>query len=105
MRMACGRFVAGVAGPRARRRDRRSGCRHGRPDDRRPAPSGTMDHGRVARPRRAIAITEPSYWVSEIIHGTWSARYELPLQLSNASELVAAAALWWPKPILVELTY
>jgi len=52
-----------------------------------------------------IAITEPSYWVSEIIHGTWSARYDLPLQLSNASELVAAAALWWPKPILVELTY
>src|SRR5438270_118940 len=53
MRMACGRFVAGVADPRARRRDRRSGCRHGRPDDRRPAPPGTMDHGRVARPRRA----------------------------------------------------
>ena len=52
-----------------------------------------------------IAIAEPSYWLSEVIHGTWSARYDLPLQLSNASELVAAAALWWPKPILVELTY
>ena len=52
-----------------------------------------------------IAGAEPSYWVSEVMHGTWSARYDLPLQLSNASELIAAAALWWPKPILVELTY
>jgi len=52
-----------------------------------------------------IVIAEPSYWVTEVMNGTWSARYDLPLQLSNASELVAAAALWWPKPILVELTY
>jgi len=52
-----------------------------------------------------IAGAEPSYWVSEIMHGTWSVRYDLPLQLSNASELVAAAALWWPKAVLVELTY
>jgi hypothetical integral membrane protein (TIGR02206 family) len=52
-----------------------------------------------------IVIAEPSYWVTEVMNGTWSSRYDLPLQLSNASELVAAAALWWPKPILVELTY
>jgi hypothetical integral membrane protein (TIGR02206 family) len=52
-----------------------------------------------------IVIAEPSYWVTQVMNGTWSARYDLPLQLSNASELVAAAALWWPKPILVELTY
>lgn len=52
-----------------------------------------------------IAFTEPSYWVQEAIHGTWSAQYDLPLQLSNASEFVSAAALWWRKPFLVELTY
>jgi hypothetical integral membrane protein (TIGR02206 family) len=52
-----------------------------------------------------IVVAEPSYWVTQISNGTWAARYDLPLQLSNASELVAAAALWWPKPILVELTY
>src|SRR5207244_5636331 len=52
-----------------------------------------------------IILAEPSYWVTEVVNGTWSARYDLPLQLSNASELVAAAALWWPRPILVELTY
>lgn len=52
-----------------------------------------------------IAVTEPSYWVQQVIHGTWSARYDLPLQLSNASEFVSAAALWWRTPFLVELTY
>jgi hypothetical integral membrane protein (TIGR02206 family) len=52
-----------------------------------------------------IVVAEPSYWVTEIMNGTWSSRYDLPLQLSNASELVAGAALWWPRPVLVELTY
>lgn len=52
-----------------------------------------------------IVLTEPSYWVQEVMHGTWSTRYDLPLQLSNASEFVSAAALWWRTPFLVELTY
>ena len=52
-----------------------------------------------------IALTEPSYWVQQIINHSWSVRYDLPLQLSNASELVSAAALWWRTPFLVELTY
>lgn len=52
-----------------------------------------------------IALTEPSYWIQQVIHGTWSARYDLPLQLSNAAEFVSAAALWWRTPFLVELTY
>lgn len=52
-----------------------------------------------------IALTEPSYWVQQIANHSWSARYDLPLQLSNASEFVAAAALWWRTPFLVELTY
>ena len=52
-----------------------------------------------------ILLTEPSYWLQQVIHHTWSARYDLPLQLSNASEFVSAAALWWRTPFLVELTY
>lgn len=52
-----------------------------------------------------IVLTEPSYWVQQIANHSWSARYDLPLQLSNASEFVAAAALWWRTPFLVELTY
>jgi hypothetical integral membrane protein (TIGR02206 family) len=52
-----------------------------------------------------IALTEPSYWVQQIVNHSWSPRYDLPLQLSNASEFVSAAALWWRRPFLVELTY
>lgn len=52
-----------------------------------------------------IVLTEPSYWIQQILHHSWSARYDLPLQLSNASEFISAAALWWRTPFLVELTY
>jgi hypothetical integral membrane protein (TIGR02206 family) len=52
-----------------------------------------------------IVVTEPSFWVQQILNHSWSPRYDLPLQLSNASEFVSAAALWWRTPFLVELTY
>lgn len=52
-----------------------------------------------------IVVTEPSYWVQQIMNHTWDARYDLPLQLSNAAEVVSAAALWFRTPFLVELTY
>jgi len=52
-----------------------------------------------------IALTEPSYWVQQIVRGAWSANSDLPLQLSNAAEFASAAALWWRRPFLVELTY
>lgn len=52
-----------------------------------------------------IVLTEPSYWVQQILNHEWSAKYDLPLHLSNASEFVSAAALWWRTPFLVELTY
>ena len=35
----------------------------------------------------------------------WSPRTSLPLALCDVAALVAAAACWWPRPILVELTY
>ena len=37
--------------------------------------------------------------------GEWSARVNLPFQLSDAVTLVSVAALWWPRPLLVELVY
>ena len=37
--------------------------------------------------------------------GEWSARVNLPFQLSDAVTLVTVAALWRPRPLLVELTY
>ena len=37
--------------------------------------------------------------------GLWSARVNLPFQLSDAVTLVSVAALWRPRPALVELVY
>ena len=37
--------------------------------------------------------------------GEWSARVNLPFQLSDAVTLVSVAALWRPRPLLTELVY
>ena len=37
--------------------------------------------------------------------GEWSARVNLPFQLSDAVTLVSVLALWRPRPLLVELVY
>lgn len=52
-----------------------------------------------------VALAEPAYWVRHALNHTWSAGVDLPFQLSNVAEFVAAAALWWRTPFLVELTY
>lgn len=52
-----------------------------------------------------VLLAEPSYWIRHAVNHTWSAGVDLPFQLSNAAEFVAAAALWWRTPVLVELTY
>jgi hypothetical integral membrane protein (TIGR02206 family) len=44
-------------------------------------------------------------YVTDVIRGTWSIRFTLPLQLTDAISLTAIAALWTRRPLLVELTY
>ena len=39
------------------------------------------------------------------LRGEWSVEVNLPFQLTDAVTLVAAAALWRPAPLLIELTY
>jgi uncharacterized membrane protein YwaF len=46
-----------------------------------------------------------SFVVSKLVAGTWSPRTDLPFALCDIAILVAAAACWWQKPLLVELTY
>ena len=46
-----------------------------------------------------------SYVAATIAHGQFSWSTSLPLALCNVAVLVAAAACWWPVPLLVELTY
>jgi hypothetical integral membrane protein (TIGR02206 family) len=59
---------------------------------------------------RALALVILAAFVAEQIiyaaRGDWSARVNLPLQLSDAVTLVAIAALWRPRPgMLTELTW
>jgi hypothetical integral membrane protein (TIGR02206 family) len=52
-----------------------------------------------------ILANEAAWWVWLGAHGTWSLSYALPLQLCDVAAVVSAAALWFRKPLLVELTY
>lgn len=57
-------------------------------------------------PARLIALVlvcdAISFVVSELVAGTWSPKTDLPFALCDAAVLVAAAACWWRKPLLVE---
>jgi hypothetical integral membrane protein (TIGR02206 family) len=52
-----------------------------------------------------LLLTEPAYWMEQVIRNAWSAQTDLPFQLSDAAVFVGAAALWWRTRLLVELTY
>jgi hypothetical integral membrane protein (TIGR02206 family) len=52
-----------------------------------------------------IVVNEAGWWVWLGFQHTWSASYALPLQLCDVVAFVAAAALWFRQPLLVELTY
>ena len=52
-----------------------------------------------------ILVNEGAWWVWLGAHGTWSLSYALPLQLCDVAAVVSAAALWFQKQLLVELTY
>ena len=52
-----------------------------------------------------IAIAWAGEYMTDVIRGTWSIRFTLPLQLTDAVSLTAIAALWTRRPLLVELTY
>ena len=44
-------------------------------------------------------------YVADAVRGTWSVKYNLPLQLTDAVSLAAALALITRRPLLVELAY
>ncbi len=58
---------------------------------------------------RALALVILAGWageyVADAVQGTWSVKYTLPLQLTDAVSAVAILALWTRRPALVELTY
>jgi hypothetical integral membrane protein (TIGR02206 family) len=58
---------------------------------------------------RALALIILAGWIGEqvadVAEGIWSAKFTLPLQLTDVVSLTAVVALWRPRPLLVELTY
>lgn len=58
---------------------------------------------------RALALLILAAWageyVADVITGVWSAKYTLPLQLTDAVSLAAVAALWTHRRLLIELVY
>jgi hypothetical integral membrane protein (TIGR02206 family) len=65
--------------------------------------------GFAAPAGRLLALVLLGAFVGEqltyALRGDWSVEVNLPFQLTDAVTLVAAAALWRPAPLLVELTY
>jgi len=60
----------------------------------------------AARVIGLVLIADAVSWtIALIVQGTWSADSSLPLALCNMAVLVAAAACWWRRPLLVELTW
>ena len=63
-----------------------------------------------SRPARIVlgAVILAGFAAEQIAYaerGEWSARVNLPFQLSDAVTLVSIAALWRPRPLLVELVF
>jgi hypothetical integral membrane protein (TIGR02206 family) len=44
-------------------------------------------------------------YVAIVVRGTWSLERNLPLQLTDVVTIIAALALWSPRPLLFELAY
>ena len=58
---------------------------------------------------RGLALVILAGWageyVADVVDGTWTLSYSLPLQLTDAVSLAAILALWSRRPALVELAY
>ncbi len=58
---------------------------------------------------RGLALLVLAGWIGEyvadVVLGTWSVTYDLPLQLTDAVSVVTVLALWTRRQLLVELTY
>src|SRR5919109_4360554 len=52
-----------------------------------------------------ILVAYVTEYVANAVEGTWSVRFNLPLQLTDAVTVVAIVALWRPRPLLVEILY
>ena len=74
-----------------------------------PAAARTRPGAWTGRLSRAIAVAllawVVAYHLVVSLRGPYRADFDLPLHLTDAATVVAALALWSPRPLLFELTY
>jgi len=67
-------------------------------------PGRWVDHGaRVIAV--AVVAAEAGWWVINIVEGTWTVQWSLPLHLCEAGCFLVAAALWWRARFAFEMSY
>ena len=60
----------------------------------------------VAKGLAVVLLAKAALWVFTATNpGPWTIQTGLPLYLCDLAVFIAAAACWWRKPILVEITY
>jgi hypothetical integral membrane protein (TIGR02206 family) len=53
----------------------------------------------------AVVASEAAWWLINIVEGTWTLQWSLPLHLCEAGCFVCAAALWWRARFAFEMSY
>jgi hypothetical integral membrane protein (TIGR02206 family) len=53
----------------------------------------------------AVVLSEAGWWVINIVNGSWTIRYSLPLHICEAGCFLLAAALWWRSRFAFEMSY
>ncbi|HEX2680254.1 MAG TPA: TIGR02206 family membrane protein [Candidatus Dormibacteraeota bacterium] len=53
----------------------------------------------------SVVLAEVGWWVINIVNGSWTVRWSLPLHLCEAGCFLVAAALWWRFRFAFEMAY
>ena len=53
----------------------------------------------------SVVLAEVGWWVINILNGSWTVRWSLPLHLCEAGCFLVAAALWWRFRFAFEMAY
>jgi hypothetical integral membrane protein (TIGR02206 family) len=53
----------------------------------------------------SVVLAESGWWVINIVNGSWTVQWSLPLHLCEAGCFLVAAALWWRFRFAFEMSY
>lgn len=67
-------------------------------------PGAWVDHGAKVI-AVSVVLAEAGWWVINIVNGSWTVQWSLPLHLCEAGCFLVAAALWWRFRFAFEISY